>query len=64
MNDQKDNIVFLLGAGFNQELKDWDNLKPPMARNFFQSIRQSSHYENKYHEQLRKVYEFIQNIVY
>lgn len=60
MSEQVNNIVFLLGAGFNQELKDWNDLKPPMARNFFQLIRQSPHYENKYREQLRKVYEFIQ----
>ncbi|KKN05371.1 hypothetical protein LCGC14_1088020 [marine sediment metagenome] len=60
MSEHANNIVFLLGAGFNQELKDWDDLKPPMARNFFQLIRQSSHYENIYHEQLRKVYGFIQ----
>ncbi len=60
MSEQAHNIVFLLGAGFNQELKDWDDLKPPMARNFFQLIRQSSQYQNKYHEQLRKVYAFIQ----
>ncbi len=60
MSEQVNNNVFLLGAGFNQELKDWDDLKPPMAKNFFQLIRQSSRYEDQYHEDLRKVYEFIQ----
>lgn len=61
MSEQANNIVFLLGAGFNQEIKDWDDLKPPMAKNFFQLIKQSSRYEKIYHEQLRKVYEFMQD---
>ncbi len=60
MSQQAHNIVFLLGAGFNQELKDYDDLKPPMLMNFFQLIRQSSRYENIYYNRMRKIYEFIQ----
>lgn len=60
MNSQDKNIVFLLGAGFNQELRDFDNLKPPMANNFFRLITQSSRYRDYYHLHLANVYDFIQ----
>jgi len=33
---QTDDIVYLLGAGVNQSVRDWDDLSPPMTNNFFQ----------------------------
>ncbi len=60
MNTKKQNTVFLLGAGFNQELFDWDGLNPPLAKNFFQLIGRSPRYEGHFRKNLAKVFKFIE----
>ena len=51
--------VFILGAGFNQHIKDWDGLSPPLANNFFSLLQHSSQYSSYYQEKLTGIYSFI-----
>ncbi len=56
------NTLFLLGAGFNQSVEDWNGLKPPLANNFFQTILKSEKFTDKaYFEKLKPLYTFIQD---
>lgn len=53
--------VYILGAGFNQCVNDWDGLKPPLATNFFQTILRSDKYRSDhYSELIRCIYEYIE----
>jgi len=54
-------IVFILGAGFNQCIKDWDGLKPPLATNFFQTILRSDKYQYEGYSRLTDpIYNYIE----
>jgi hypothetical protein len=54
-------IVYLLGAGANQSIKDWDGLSPPMIRNFFQTALKKEEYRNEHYvERVRIVYDYIE----
>lgn len=56
MND----IVYLLGAGANQLITDWDGLKPPLSCNFFQMALQSEKFSDEYYvDRLTTVYDYI-----
>lgn len=59
MSNQNKEIIFLLGAGFNQEIEDFDKIKPPMANNFFRLIKQNPN--RMYSKKLGPVYQFIEN---
>jgi len=53
-------VVYLLGAGFNQPVIDWDGLKPPLANDFFQMALQhhkfaDTHYSNR----VAPLYEYV-----
>ncbi|GAI48925.1 unnamed protein product, partial [marine sediment metagenome] len=53
--------VYILGAGFNQCVQDWNGLKPPLANNFFQIILRSEKYQAEhYNKQLECVYKYIE----
>ena len=57
MND----IVYLLGAGVNQSLKDFDNLSPPIISNLFQVALAKRKYSDKsYTNRIQIVYEYIE----
>jgi hypothetical protein len=54
------NIVYLLGSGANQSIKDWDGLSPPMIGDLFKIALQkkkylSEHFVNK----MQVVYDYI-----
>lgn len=52
--------VYILGAGFNQCIKDWHGLKPPLVNNFFQTILQSPNYKtDTISQRLDCVYKYI-----
>ena len=54
-------IIYLLGAGFNQCVKDWDGLKPPLATNFFQNILKSRKYSHDHYlSDVESVYSYIE----
>jgi hypothetical protein len=53
--------VYLLGAGANQSIKDWNGLSPPMIRNFFQIALQDRKFSDEHYIQnVKVVYEYIQ----
>jgi len=53
-------IVYLLGAGANQLVTDWDGLRPPLSCNFFQMALQSEKFSDEsYTDRLTTVYDYI-----
>jgi hypothetical protein len=53
--------VYLLGAGFNQCIKDFDGLKPPLATNFFQTLFRKEKYQDEgYLVRLSLLFEYIE----
>jgi len=42
-------LVYLLGAGVNQVVTDWEELKPPLANNFFQMTLRSSKFASEHY---------------
>lgn len=53
-------IVYLLGAGANQVISDWNGLKPPLNNNFFKMALQSQKYgEAHYLNKITPVYDYI-----
>ena len=53
--------VYLLGAGVNQSLKDFDNLSPPLTSNLFQPALAKRKYSNElYTHQIQFVYDYIE----
>lgn len=53
--------VYILGAGFNQCVNDWDGLKPPLATNFFQTFLKSKKYQDDYYaKRVGSVYKYIE----
>lgn len=54
------NIVYILGAGVNQSVNDWDGLKPPLSTNFFQTILKNNKYSNYYPESINDLYGYIE----
>jgi hypothetical protein len=52
--------VYLLGAGLNQNVVDWNGLKPPLANNLFQmALRHDKYAGEHYSNQIAPVYEYI-----
>lgn len=54
-------IVYLLGAGVNQAVKDWDGLSPPLLNNFFNIALSKRKFGNDhYSSQMQHVYDYIE----
>jgi hypothetical protein len=57
---EKESTVFILGAGFNQCVNDWNGLKPPLATDFFQTILKSDKYQSGGYSRLTDpIYQYI-----
>lgn len=53
-------FVYLLGAGANQLVSDWDGLKPPLANNLFQMALQSDRFRGEhYSNRVAPIYDYI-----
>ena len=53
--------VYLLGAGVNQEAKDWDGHAPPLMNNFFNiALHKRKFFDDHFTKQVQDVYEYIQ----
>ncbi len=54
------NYVYLLGAGFNQAVEDWEKLRPPLNNNFFNILLRNNKFNSAiYDKELNEVYDFI-----
>ena len=54
-------IAYLLGAGVNQVVKDWDGLSPPLLNNFFNIALSKRKFRNDhYSSQMQHVYDYIE----
>jgi hypothetical protein len=54
-------IVYLLGAGVNQVVKDWDGLSPPLLTNFFNiALRKRKFGDEHFSRQMQPVYDYIE----
>ena len=52
--------VYLLGAGFNQCVTDWDGLKPPLANDFFQmACRHHKFVDTDYSDRIAPLFDYI-----
>ena len=55
-------IVYILGAGVNQVVKDWDGLSPPLLNNFFNIALSKKKFRNEhYSKQMQGVYDYIES---
>lgn len=55
------NTVYLIGAGINQPVRDWDNLSPPTIGNLFQLGSKSRKFSDKHYiKKIQPVFDFIQ----
>lgn len=55
--------TYLLGAGFNQHIENWDEVKPPLANNFFINLLKSKKFNNdNFQEELKPLFDFIYEI--
>jgi hypothetical protein len=54
-------IVYVMGAGLNQVMKDWDDDSPPLLDNFFNiALKKRKFREPYYTDKIRNVYDYIQ----
>jgi hypothetical protein len=52
--------VYILGAGVNQTVEDWDGHRPPLMSNFFNIVLQKRKFADKYYiEQIQDVLDYI-----
>lgn len=55
-------ILYILGAGFNQFLEDFDNIKPPLVRDFFQkAFSKRKFLEKAYLNQIKNLLDYIRH---
>lgn len=55
------NTIYMLGAGVNQEIKDFDGLSPPLIDNFFQlALRKKKYCNEHYTSRVQIVYDYIE----
>jgi hypothetical protein len=53
--------VYMLGAGVNQVVKDWDGDSPPLLNNFFNvALKKRKFSDVHYTDQIQDVYDYIQ----
>ncbi|MFD3156221.1 hypothetical protein ACFIJ5_05090 [Haloimpatiens sp. FM7330] len=56
----KSDTVYIIGAGFNQCIRDWDGLNPPLSKNFFKTMLKSKKYnEDEYMNKMYPVFKYI-----
>jgi hypothetical protein len=54
-------VVYMMGAGLNQVVKDWDGDSPPLLNNFFNiALKKRKFREPYYTDQIRNVFDYIQ----
>ena len=54
-------IVYFLGAGVNQVIKDWDGHSPPLLANFFKIALSKRKFENeRFSRHMQPVYDYIE----
>jgi len=54
-------VVYIVGAGVNQAVKDWDDDSPPLLNNFFNiALKKRKFSDNHYSERIQNVYDYIQ----
>lgn len=54
-------VVYILGAGVNQVVKDWDGDAPPLLNNFFNiALKKRKFSDDYYSRQIREVYDYIE----
>jgi len=52
--------VYMLGAGVNQVVKDWDGVSPPLLNNFFNvALKKRKFSDVHYTNQIQEVYDYI-----
>lgn len=52
--------LYLLGAGVNQSVRDWNGLPPPMSKNFFQiALKKRKFADEFYIKKIQVIYDFI-----
>ena len=53
-------LAYLIGAGLNQPVTDWDGLKPPLANDFFQmALRHRKFTDAPYSDRIVLLFEYI-----
>lgn len=53
-------VVYIIGAGLNQVVKDWDGDSPPLLNNFFNiALKKRKFSEEYYSKQIQDVYDYI-----
>lgn len=53
-------VVYILGAGINQVVKDHEGHSPPMLNNFFNiALKKRKFSDNHYSERIQEVYDYI-----
>jgi len=54
-------VVYMLGAGVNQAVRDWDGDSPPLLNNFFNvALKKKKYSDDYYSRQIQDVYDYIQ----
>jgi len=54
-------VVYVLGAGVNQVIKDWDGLAPPLLSNFFNITLKKRKFSNEYYlMRMKEVFDYIE----
>jgi hypothetical protein len=54
-------VVYMMGAGLNQVVKDWDGDSPPLLNNFFNiALKKRKFRETHYTDRIQNVYDYIQ----
>jgi hypothetical protein len=54
-------IVYLLGAGVNQSVKDWDDLRPPMIGDLFRvALKKRKFSDDYYTKRIQIVYDYVE----
>lgn len=54
-------VAYMIGAGVNQVVKDWDGHSPPLLNNFFNIALKKRKYNEKYYfEKIQDVYHYIE----
>ena len=55
------NVVYLIGAGINQAVKDWDGNSPPLSNNFFNiALKIRKFKDEHYSTKIQDVYDYIE----
>ena len=53
-------IVYVFGAGINRSIKDYQNLRPPLATDFFRQVLRHEMLEAEGQEELEELFDYIQ----